>query len=44
VPKLVTKVLGWLDVQPDDKILDVGCGGESDSLSIRDFIGECPGP
>lgn len=28
VPKLATKVLQWLDVQEDDVILDVGCGGE----------------
>ena len=27
VPKLATVVLGWLDVQRDDVILDVGCGG-----------------
>ncbi|KAF9876696.1 hypothetical protein CkaCkLH20_05542 [Colletotrichum karsti] len=26
VPKLATKVVGWLDVQKDDVILDVGCG------------------
>ncbi|KAF7864100.1 hypothetical protein EAF04_007065 [Stromatinia cepivora] len=26
VPKLATKVLGWLDVQSDDIILDIGCG------------------
>lgn len=26
VPKLATKVLGWLDVQKDDVILDIGCG------------------
>ncbi|KAF4635016.1 hypothetical protein G7Y89_g3080 [Cudoniella acicularis] len=26
VPKLATKVLGWLNVQKDDVILDVGCG------------------
>ncbi|KAJ8065940.1 hypothetical protein OCU04_005041 [Sclerotinia nivalis] len=26
VPKLATKVLGWLDVQSDDVILDIGCG------------------
>uniref|UniRef100_L2G5B2 S-adenosylmethionine-dependent methyltransferase n=1 Tax=Colletotrichum fructicola (strain Nara gc5) TaxID=1213859 RepID=L2G5B2_COLFN len=28
VPKLATKVVGWLDVQKDDVILDIGCGGE----------------
>jgi len=28
VPKLATKVIGWLDVREDDVILDVGCGGE----------------
>ncbi|KAF5518699.1 putative methyltransferase [Colletotrichum aenigma] len=26
VPKLATKVVGWLDVQKDDVILDIGCG------------------
>ncbi|KAH7018514.1 S-adenosyl-L-methionine-dependent methyltransferase [Microdochium trichocladiopsis] len=26
VPKLATKVIGWLDAQPDDVILDLGCG------------------
>ncbi|KAG4443612.1 hypothetical protein IFR05_000889 [Cadophora sp. M221] len=26
VPKLAGKVIGWLDVQEDDLILDVGCG------------------
>ncbi|KAH7319266.1 methyltransferase, partial [Rhexocercosporidium sp. MPI-PUGE-AT-0058] len=26
VPKLAGKVIGWLDVQPDDMILDIGCG------------------
>ncbi|KXJ86906.1 S-adenosyl-L-methionine-dependent methyltransferase [Microdochium bolleyi] len=26
VPKLATKVLQWLDPQPDDVILDLGCG------------------
>lgn len=28
MPKLATKVVQWLDVQPDDRIWDVGCGGE----------------
>lgn len=28
VPKLATKVLGWLNVQKDDLVLDLGCGGE----------------
>ena len=28
VPKLATKVVEWLDVQPEDVILDIGCGGE----------------
>ncbi|TGO16002.1 hypothetical protein BTUL_0033g00400 [Botrytis tulipae] len=26
VPKLAGKVLGWLDVQSDDVVLDIGCG------------------
>ncbi|KAF5872049.1 putative methyltransferase type 11 protein [Botrytis fragariae] len=26
VPKLAGKVLGWLDVQNDDVVLDIGCG------------------
>lgn len=29
VPKLAGKVVSWLDVQPDDVILDLGCGGSS---------------
>lgn len=28
VPKLATKVVGWLDVKDGDFILDVGCGGK----------------
>lgn len=32
VPKLATKAVQWLDVQPTDKILDIGCGGESPTL------------
>ncbi|KAH7374948.1 methyltransferase [Plectosphaerella cucumerina] len=26
VPKLATKVVQWLDIQKDDRILDIGCG------------------
>ncbi|KAK1830348.1 putative methyltransferase C70.08c [Podospora conica] len=26
VPKLATKIMQWLDPQPDDVILDIGCG------------------
>ncbi|KAH7321320.1 S-adenosyl-L-methionine-dependent methyltransferase [Stachybotrys elegans] len=26
VPKLATKIVQWLDLQPDDVVLDVGCG------------------
>jgi len=29
VPKLAGKVVSWLDVQQDDVILDLGCGGNS---------------
>ena len=32
VPKLATKVIGWLDVKSDDVILDIGCGGEFTSI------------
>lgn len=27
VPKLATKVVQWLDLQKDDVLLDIGCGG-----------------
>ena len=33
MPKLAIKVVSWLDVQKDDVILDLGCGGEFSSLS-----------
>ena len=33
MPKLATKVVSWLDVQKDDVILDLGCGGEFSSFS-----------
>lgn len=29
MPKLATKVVQWLDLQKDDVLLDVGCGGKS---------------
>lgn len=35
VPKLAGKVIGWLDVQEHDQILDIGCGGESSRLIIQ---------
>jgi ubiquinone/menaquinone biosynthesis C-methylase UbiE len=31
VPKLATKVIGWLDLQKDDVLLDIGCGGKHSS-------------
>ena len=36
VPKLATKVVQWLDPQPDDVILDVGCGGAFSLYSVHD--------
>lgn len=27
MPKLAGKVVQWLDLKPDDKVLDIGCGG-----------------
>ena len=27
VPKLAGKVVEWLDLQKDDVVLDIGCGG-----------------
>jgi protein-L-isoaspartate O-methyltransferase len=38
VPKLATKVLSWLDVKPDDVILDVGCGGNSSLLYVSSLV------
>ncbi|PQE23003.1 methyltransferase domain-containing protein [Rutstroemia sp. NJR-2017a WRK4] len=38
VPKLATKVLGWLDVQPDDVILDIGCGDGILNLQIAQTL------
>ena len=33
VPKLATKIMQWLDPQPDDRIMDIGCGGTIITLS-----------
>ncbi|KAH8596585.1 S-adenosyl-L-methionine-dependent methyltransferase [Bisporella sp. PMI_857] len=38
VPKLATKVLGWLDVKPDDVILDIGCGDGVLNLQIAEVL------
>lgn len=38
VPKLATKVLNWLDVQKDDKILDIGCGDGILNLQIAQTL------
>ncbi|KAH6669368.1 methyltransferase [Halenospora varia] len=43
VPKLATKVLGWLDVQKDDVILDVGCGDGVLNLQIADVLSQGSG-
>jgi len=28
VPRLAGKIVEWLDLQKDDVLLDIGCGGE----------------
>lgn len=43
VPKLATKVLGWLDVQKDDTILDVGCGDGIINLQVAQTLSQGTG-
>ena len=40
MPKLATKIMQWLDPQPDDIILDIGCGGKYKSTSGRPLIAD----
>ncbi|KAG9232430.1 S-adenosyl-L-methionine-dependent methyltransferase [Amylocarpus encephaloides] len=43
VPKLATKVIGWLDVQKDDVILDIGCGDGVLNLQIAGTLSKGTG-
>lgn len=36
VPELATKVVTWLDPQPDDQILDIGCGDGTLTVKIKE--------
>ncbi|CZT47012.1 uncharacterized protein RSE6_07535 [Rhynchosporium secalis] len=38
VPKLAGKVIGWLDVQQDDRILDIGCGDGIINLQLAQVV------
>lgn len=38
VPKLTNKVVSWLDVQPNDRILDIGCGDGQLTAKIADAV------
>ncbi|KAI1499044.1 S-adenosyl-L-methionine-dependent methyltransferase [Biscogniauxia marginata] len=38
VPKLATKIMQWLDPQPDDVILDIGCGDGVLNLQINEIL------
>ncbi|ROV91494.1 hypothetical protein VMCG_09459 [Cytospora schulzeri] len=43
VPKLATKVMGWLDPQPDDVILDIGCGDGILDVDIAQVLAQGKG-
>ncbi|KAK0632066.1 S-adenosyl-L-methionine-dependent methyltransferase [Immersiella caudata] len=43
VPKLATKVMQWLDPQPDDTILDLGCGDGILDLQIGHILSQGSG-
>ncbi|KAJ5037371.1 uncharacterized protein L3040_007547 [Drepanopeziza brunnea f. sp. 'multigermtubi'] len=43
VPKLATKVIGWLDVKEDDLILDVGCGDGIINIQIAQTLAKGSG-
>ncbi|ETS82020.1 hypothetical protein PFICI_07022 [Pestalotiopsis fici W106-1] len=43
VPKLATKIVQWLDPQPDDVILDIGCGDGIVDFQIADVLSKGSG-
>ncbi|KAI5924052.1 S-adenosyl-L-methionine-dependent methyltransferase [Camillea tinctor] len=38
VPKLATKIVQWLDPQPDDVILDIGCGDGVLNIQFNEIL------
>ncbi|KAI0595577.1 S-adenosyl-L-methionine-dependent methyltransferase [Biscogniauxia sp. FL1348] len=38
VPKLATKIVEWLDPQPDDVILDIGCGDGVLNIQFNEIL------
>jgi hypothetical protein len=40
VPKLAGKIVDWLDVNKDDKILSIGCGGRKRQVSLDTYTHE----
>ena len=43
MPKLASKVIGWLDVQKDDAVLDIGCGDGIIDLQFADVLAQGAG-